>query len=170
MKTISFLAISLIATETEKKGDKEDEKPTVLKESQATEAEDNIASINRAYSPIIEDPRERDSRSASVDPSERSELSSQTKQDDNVSSSSRTHTPSSEPSRMVTPTLGQALSSALPALETSAKGRGSKVADIGSHLEGKSNDSSVELEPIFKPLKADKGTSKTTGKSVGGWI
>lgn len=138
--------------------------------------------ISRSYSPIIEDPRERDSRPASVDLIERRESNSQFKEGDNMSIPSRAVTPSSMiPSRAMTPSSvrSRAVSPNVELARASSPASGSvraitPTASNELNAEVKSDkptsDSTDTLQPIFKPLVTEKGKSKTTGKSIGGWI
>lgn len=143
-----------------------------------------IPSTSRAYSPIIEDPRERDSRPASVDPTERG---GDIKLDDNMSLPSRAITPSSMPSRAATPS-GESSAADVPASEpnravspasdpfavtTNAENNGpndNNQTNAKQQSTETENNSEPKNEPIFKPLITEKGKSKTTGKNIGGWI
>lgn len=155
----------------------DDIKPIISKDSLGSSTHMEIKSISRSYSPIIEDPRERDSRPASVDPSDRSNI----KQDDTMSLSSRAMTPSSmSMSRSASPAAGpsqEMLPASDPSRRTSLTVK--TLNEIGSEPKNESiqlneSDNTSEnketLQPIFKPLITEKGKSKTTGKSIGGWI
>lgn len=147
-----------------------------------TENQIGIPSTSRAYSPIME---ERDSRPASVDPTEKKSL---IKGNDNMSLPSRAVTPSSMPSRAVSPNIEPqpnvsnlpSSESILPSGETSTEANADvNNANIQPRETNKSDgntdaksasESEEKLQPIFKPLITEKGKSKTTGKSIGGWI
>lgn len=136
--------------------------------------------ISRSYSPIIEDPRERDSRSASVDLIERRESYSQFKESDNMSIPSRAVTPSSMiPSRAMTPSSvrSRAVSPNVELGSSPTTGSVRAITPTASNElnaevknDNPTSDSTDTLQPIFKPLVTEKGKSKTTGKSIGGWI
>lgn len=140
--------------------------------------------ISRSYSPIIEDPRERDSRPASVDLIERRESNFQFKEGDNMSITSRAVTPSSMiPSEAMTPSSvrSRAVSPNVELARDSSPASGSvraitPTAKASNELNAEvkndkpTSDSTDTLQPIFKPLVTEKGKSKTTGKSIGGWI
>lgn len=130
--------------------------------------------ISRSYSPIIEDPGERDSRPASVDLIERRESNSQFKEGDNMSIQSRAMTPSSVRSHAVSPNVELARASSpasgsVRAITPTAKASNDLNTEVKN--DKSTNDDSMERpQPIFKPLVTEKGKSKTTGKSIGGWI
>lgn len=161
----------------------DDVKPLISKDSLGSSNHMEIKSISRSYSPIIEDPRERDSRPASVDPSDRSNI----KQDDTMSLSSRAMTSSSmSMSRSASPAAGpskEILPASDPTRRTSLTVK--TLNEIGSEPKNETiqlnetnemnasentKENEERLQPIFKPLITEKGKSKTTGKSIGGWI
>lgn len=106
----------------------------------------------RAYSPIIE---EKESRPASTDPIE------DRKPDDNISIRSRSMSAASIPSG----TSAQD-SKEINTADDSKKETEATPEEVPTN-ESISDD---KTQPIFKPLHTDKGKSKTTGKSIGGWI
>lgn len=113
---------------------------------------DNLSSppsdVGRSYSPIIE---ERDSRPASTDPIDDRKGSVSSKPADSGSSMA---------SRSVSPALET------PVNSTEASATKSTLSVDKSPLPSRQ----TTPEPIFRPLYSDKGTSKTTGKTIGGWI
>lgn len=127
--------------------------------------DDQTAAI-RPYSPIIE---EGESRPASTDPIEDSSHRKQSA--DNISIRSRAMSQASAPSGVGTPIPG---TSAQVDVET-AKEETKEVPKVEPKVEPKTdvkppNEPTTTTEPIFKPLHTEKGKSKTTGKSIGGWI
>lgn len=154
--------------------------------------QDNDQSVGmmRAYSPIIEDPRERDSRPASTDPTEDKRFNMQSKQFDNVSIPSRATSPAlaqspqppspqimspvSMPSRAASPATPLRLGSPIPStsiqIDNEITGVSSPANESDTKNDTNSSSRSTTPQPIFKPLTTEKGKSKTTGKSIGGWI
>lgn len=134
------------------------ENPTISDNSgQLIQLDDHVdpSTIIRAYSPIIEDPRERDSRPPSTDPLA-----------DSISIPSRTMTPSL-PSRASSPLPGSSSKTEVKDQEKD------ESKDDSNQTKEESNDKSIveaKPEPIFRPLITEKGKSKTTGKNIGGWI
>lgn len=143
---------------------------------------ETLAIASRTYSPIIEDPNERDSRRGSTD------LLESSMKDDDVSISSRaislasgsvptsSDSPISEQPQAMTPTSeaiasvsspsqAQSLEPTEPTIDQTKSTQASN--ETAKKDEPKSNK--VSSQPIFKPL-TDKGKSKTTGKNIGGWI
>lgn len=122
--------------------------------------------IGRSYSPIIEDPRERDSRPASTDPIEdRKGSIPPNLMDHTASIPSRSATPVLEPTRAASATAVKTDTAEAPADVTPAKA--SLTADA---QQSSSSSRQTTPEPIFRPLIVEKGKSKTTGKNIGGWI
>lgn len=116
--------------------------------------DDQTAAI-RPYSPIIE---EGESRPASTDPIEDSSHRKQSA--DNISQASA-------PSGVGITIPG---TSAQVDVET-AKEETKEVPKVEPKTDVKPpNEPTTTTEPIFKPLHTEKGKSKTTGKSIGGWI
>lgn len=167
MATVCCENIIVEAEKEEKKEKTKDQKqgeiPSIGADSnQLIQLDDQVNT--RAYSPIIEDPRERDSRPASTDPIADS---LNTQLSDNISIPSRVpSTPSSVPSRANTPVPSTSKINEMEAKEPKIQ---SKELSKDEKPE-KASKSEIKSEPIFKPLHTDKGKSKTTGKSIGGWI
>lgn len=123
--------------------------------------DDQTAAI-RPYSPIIE---EGESRPASTDPIEDSSHRKQSA--DNISIRSRAMSQASAPSGVGITIPG---TSAQVDVET-AKEETKEVPKVEPKTDVKPpNEPTTTTEPIFKPLHTEKGKSKTTGKSIGGWI
>ncbi|XP_031631635.1 transient receptor potential protein [Contarinia nasturtii] len=148
------------------------ETSTLSVESDNSTQSDNVASAmtSRAYSPIIEDPNERDSRPPSTDLVESggSRASLPMTSASPVPDQSRTMSPISGSSRSRTPdasmpdkAISSKPTSPTPVERTKVD---EKVDDTKSTVEANTP------QPIFKPLTTEKGKSKTTGKSIGGWI
>lgn len=133
-------------------------------------------SVSRAYSPIIEDPIERDSRPSSTDLVDDKTV----KLDDELSLSSRA---TSMPSRAMSPAsirsttispapvsaMGSRTISPVPSVQPNDIASGSQLNEAAEKDDSKPS-SEMSSQPIFKPLSTAKGQSKITGKSIGGWI
>lgn len=134
-------------------------------DQQPTTSTDTLASVSaqptdiaRSYSPIIEDPTERDSRPASTDPIEdRKESITPNLMDNNASIPPGSVSPILEPTRIASDTTAKT-----DTAEASAPPKTSSNVDA--------QPSSSSSQPIFRPLITEKGKSKTTGKTIGGWI
>lgn len=150
------------------KEEEKDQQPTTSS-SNDTLSSGHPIDIGRSYSPIIEDPRERDSRPASTDPIEdRRDTISPNLMDNNASIPSRSVSPVMEPTR---------ITSSETKVQTDTKEASTTVAgsppktNLAVDAQPSSSSSrQTTPEPIFRPLITEKGKSKTTGKNIGGWI
>lgn len=180
-RSFSFINITLEPTEDGQQGasteqavekEKEVSKENVETSPLTVESTEKTKSVslapdntNRAYSPIIEDPSERDSRPPSTD------LADSGAKNDDVPS--RAVSPAAVPVSSVSPIPGQ--SRPMSPISSSSQ---SKTPEPASPTPGKDDKNDVASkstnattnQPIFKPLTTDKGKSKTTGKNIGGWI
>lgn len=158
--------------ENQKQSDdkKRAENPSISDNSgQLIQLDDHVAPANiiRAYSPIIEDPRE--SRPASTDPIE---YNATKKSADSISIPSRAMTPAGVPSRASSP-LPETSSKAEVKDESNEEPKegSSQTKELDAKKESNEKSTAeVKSEPIFRPLITEKGKSKTTGKNIGGWI
>lgn len=129
-----------------------------------------IPNMIRSYSPIIEDPSERDSRPASTDPNENRRLSMTPKPMDNgTPTPSRSVSPALEPSQISGSPSTLPLNDT-PDVEVAATKTNLNVDKSTAAQQSPSSSRQATPEPIFRPLITEKGKSKTTGKSIGGWI
>lgn len=123
---------------------------------------------NRAYSPIVEDPNERDEKGSKrldddLSVSEQSRAAS-------PSSRSRTPQPTTaSPKRATSPKTEQSETTS-PIAGVSAKENAGTKDESSVKVVSKSSEKTTSNQPIFKPLVTEKGKSKTTGKNIGGWI
>lgn len=139
---------------------KKDEPPSIPGDSNnLNQLPSPVPSVSRAYSPIIEDPRERDSRPSSAELVEGKLI----KLDDDLSISSRAISPTSVPDNFKE--MPASVSS--PTVSSTVSPTTGKLSQTDAKDEFNSGQSS---QPIFKPLATEKGKSKTSGKTVGGWI
>lgn len=126
---------------------------------------------SRAYSPIIEDPTERDSRPSSTELVDNKSI----KLDDELSLSSRAPSipsramsPASIGSKTISPEQSKSATPE-PLAQSKDIASGTQLNEMAEKDESKPT-SEMSCQPIFKPLATEKGKSKTTGKSIGGWI
>lgn len=122
-----------------------------------------LTDIERSHSPIIEDPRERDSRPPSTDPIEDRKIGISPNPMDNSTST---------PSGSVSPALESSRIDSVATMQTDDT-PDTGASDTKTSLNAQQSSSSSHQtthEPIFRPLITEKGKSKTTGKSIGGWI
>lgn len=162
-------------TETKSTGENKDNEKRDDDEQPPKMGQISFPSTSRAYSPIIEDPRERDSRPLSTELVDDKEV----KLDDEVSISSRATSiasramsPDSNLSRTITgsrPISPEQSATMEPSAQSNVIASGSQLNEAAEKDETKSS-SEMSSQPIFKPLVTEKGKSKTTGKSIGGWI